>query len=77
MPKRPKLCRSSSSSSSHFLFPHDFSESVEDTDINNTLLERLRPTEVPFWGYETETKALGEISGRKVDFFAIVAPSSE
>ena len=52
MPKRPKMCRSSSSSSSssssHFLFPRDFSGTIEDTDIINTLLEPLWPADVPF-----------------------------
>ena len=38
MPKRPKKCRSSSSSSfssslSHFLFPRDFSGAIADRDI--------------------------------------------
>ena len=38
----------SNSSSSHFLLPRDFSETVEDTDIINTPLEPLRPADVPF-----------------------------
>ena len=39
MPKRPKMCRSSSSSFlSHFLFPRDFSGTIADRDINNTCL---------------------------------------
>ena len=46
--KRPKMCRNSSSSSSnssssHFLFPRDFSKTIEDTDIINTPLEPVRP----------------------------------
>jgi len=49
MRKRPKMCRTSSSStSSHFLFPRDFSGTIEDTDIINTPLEPLRPADVPF-----------------------------
>ena len=45
------MCRSSSSSSSHFLFPRDFSGTIKDTDILNTPLKPLRPTDVPFWGF--------------------------
>ena len=61
MPKRPKMCRSSSSSSSsHFLFPCDFSETIADRDIINTPLEPLL-VDVPFEGYKTETKDLGGI----------------
>jgi len=51
MTKRPKMCRSSSSSFSHFLFPRDFSGTIKDTDIINTLLEPLRPADVPFGGF--------------------------
>ena len=55
MPKRPKMCRnscsSSNSSSSHFLFPRDFSGTIEDTDIINAPLEPLRPADVPFGGF--------------------------
>jgi len=40
-----------SSSSSHFLFPRDFSGTVEDTDIINIPLELLRPADVPFGGF--------------------------
>ena len=59
MPKRPKFCCSAfSSSSSHFLFPRDLSGTIADTDITNTPLEPLRPTDVPFGGYKTETKDL-------------------
>ena len=46
------MCRSSSSfpssSLSHFLFPRDFSGTIEDTDLVNTPLEPLRPADVPF-----------------------------
>jgi len=70
MPKRPKMCRSSSSSSwsSYFLFPRDFSGTIEDTDIINTPPEPLRPAGVPFGGYKPETKDLGGMFGSKIDF---------
>jgi len=68
MPKRPKMCRLSSSSSSHVLVPHDFSRTIADTDIINTPLEPLQPADVPFGGYKTEMKDLGGIFGRKIDF---------
>jgi len=48
------MCRSSSSFSSslsHFLFPRDFSGTIEDTDMINTPLEPLRPAGVPFGGF--------------------------
>jgi len=48
--KKTKMCRSSPSSSSHFLFPRDFSGTIEDTDIN-TPLKPLRPADVPFGGF--------------------------
>ena len=64
------MCRSSSSSSlSHFLFPRDFSGTIEDTDIINTPLEPLQPTDVPFGGSKTGSKDLGGIYGRKIDFW--------
>ena len=44
MPKRPKMCRSSSLS--HLLFPRDFSRTVTDRDIINTPLEPLQPADV-------------------------------
>ena len=44
------MCRFSSSLS-HFLFPRDFSGTIEDTDIINTPLEPLRPGDVPFGGF--------------------------
>jgi len=37
-----------SDASSHFLFPCDFSGTIADTDIINTLLEPLRHADVPF-----------------------------
>ena len=40
-----------SSSSSHFLFSSNFSGTIEDKDITNTPLERLRPADVPFGGF--------------------------
>jgi len=43
------------------LFPHDFSGTIANTDINNTPLELLRPADVPFGGYKTEAKDLGGI----------------
>ena len=60
VPKRPKFCHSSAASSSHFLFPSDFSGTTADTDIVNTP-EPLRPTDVPFGCYKTKTKDLGGI----------------
>jgi len=69
MPKRPKMCPSSSFSyssfSSHFLFPLIFSGTIADTDIINTPLE---PRDVPFGGYKTETKDLGGILATKSIF---------
>jgi len=50
--KRPKMCRSSTSSFSflsHFLFPRDFSGTIADRHID-TPLKPLRPADVPF-GY--------------------------
>jgi len=73
MTKRPKMCRSSSysssSSSSHFLFPCDFSGTIADTDIITTPPEPFRHTGVPFVGYKTETKDLGGVFGRKINFY--------
>ena len=49
------MCRNSScnSSLSHFLFPRDFSGTIEDTDtdIINTPLEPLWPANIPFGGF--------------------------
>ena len=54
------MCRFSSSfSSSHFLFPRDFSGTNEDTDINNTPLEPLRPGDVSFGGFVDITPHFG------------------
>ena len=56
------MCRCSSNSSlSHFLFSCNFSATIADTDIVNTPLEPLRPVDVPFQGYKTETKGSGGI----------------
>ena len=63
------MCRSSSSSSSHFLFPRDFSGTIADTDIINTPQEPFRPTDVPFGGCKTEIKDLEAIVGHKIDFW--------
>jgi len=71
MPKRPKICRTSSSfSSSHFLFPRDFSGTIEDRDIIIT------PADVPFGGYKTETKDYDDFLPQN-RFLAVVAPPSE
>jgi len=79
MRKRPKMCRSScsSSSSSHLLFPRDFSGPVADTVIINTPPEPFRPTDVPFGDYKAETKDSGRIFWLQNRFLAVVAPSSE
>jgi len=42
---------------------------IADRDIINTSLEPLRPADVPFGGYKTETKDLGGIFFRKIDFW--------
>ena len=76
MPKRPKRC-SFSSSSSHFLFPCDFSGTIADRNIIDTPLELLRPADVPCGGYKTETKDLGGIFWSQNRFLAVVAPPSE
>jgi len=49
--KKAKNVSFSSPSLSHFLFPCDFSGTVEDTDIINTPLEPLRGTDVSFGGF--------------------------
>jgi len=46
-----------------------FFRTSADRDIINTLLEPLRPADVPFGGYKTEAKDLGGIFGGKIDFF--------
>ena len=51
----------------HTLFPRNFSGTV--ADIINTPLEPLRPADVPFGGYKTETKDLKGIFCRKIDFW--------
>ena len=55
------MCRSSSSSWSHFLFPHDFSGTIAGTNIISTPPEPSRPTDVLFVGYKTESKDLGGV----------------
>jgi len=71
MPKRPKMCRFSSSSFSslRFLFPHDFSGTITDRDMTNTPPKPFRPTDVLFGDYKTETKDLGGILAEKLIFF--------
>ena len=62
MPILPKMCRNSFSYNSflsHFLFPRDFSVTIEDTDIINTPLEQLRPADVPFGGFVDIAPHLG------------------
>ena len=62
MPILPKMCRNSFSCNSflsHFLFPRDFSVTIEDTDIINTPLEQLRPADVPFGGFVDIAPHLG------------------
>ena len=66
--KKAKNVSFSSSSSSHFLFPRDFSGTIAERDIINTPLKLLWPADVPFGGYKTETKDSGEIFCRKIDF---------
>ena len=75
MLKKDKKCRfaSYSSSSSHFLFPRDFSGTTTDTDIVNALLEPLRPADVPFGGHVTETKDWDEFLPKN-RLLAAVAP---
>ena len=66
MPKWPKMCRFSSFSSSlsHFLFPRDFSGTIEDTDIINTPLEPLQPGDVPFGGLVDIAPHFGGVNKR-------------
>jgi len=44
---------------SHFLFPHDFSGTIADTDTINTPPEPFPPTDMSFGDHKTETKDLG------------------
>ena len=75
MPKRPKMCRSSSSSSSslsHFLFPRDFSGTITDRDITiNTPLEPLRPVDMPFGGFVDIAPHFGGEIPRKPQFWGV------
>jgi len=59
----------SSSSLSHFLFPRDFSGTIIDRDIINTLLEPLRPTDVPFGGFVYIALYFGGEIPRKTQFW--------
>jgi len=56
----------SSFSSSHFLFPPDFSGTIEDTDIITTPPEPFRPTDVLFVRYKSESIDLGGVFGCKI-----------
>ena len=73
MPKKPKMCRFSSSFSSslsHFLFPRDFSETIADhRDVINAPLEPLRPADVPFGGFVDTTAHFGGEMPRKPQFW--------
>ena len=69
MPERPKMCRSSSLS--HFLFPRDFSGTIEDTDIINTPLEPLGPADVPFGGFVDIAPHFGGEIPRKPQFWGV------
>jgi len=54
---------------SDFLFPRHFSGTIADTDKFNTPLESLRPADVHFGGYTTETNNLGGIFCCKIDYW--------
>jgi len=60
------MCRSSLS---HFLFPRDFSGTIEDTDIINTPLEPLGPADVPFGGFVDIAPHFGGEIPRKPQFW--------
>jgi len=60
----------------HTLFPPDFSETTADTDITNTSLEPIRPTDVPF-GVTKPKQDQGGIFLPQNRFLAVVAPPSE
>jgi len=73
MPKRPKMCRSPSSSSSlsHCLFPRDFSETVTGRDIINTPLEPLRPADVLFGDFVDIAPHFEDEIPRKPQFWGV------
>jgi len=54
---------------SHTFYFHAISQelTIADTNIINTLPEPFWPTDVPFVGYNTESKDLGAVFGRKID----------
>ena len=62
----------SSFSSSHFLFPRDFSGTIADTNIITTPPEPFRPTDVLFVRYKSESIDLGGVF-----WLQNLAPSSE
>jgi len=57
-----------SSSLSHFLFPRDFSGTITDRDIINTLLEPLRPVDVRFGAFVDIAPHFGGEMHRKPQF---------
>ena len=49
-----------------FIFPRDFSGTIEDTDTINTPLEPLRPADVPFGGFvDIALHFVGEIPPKR------------
>jgi len=76
MPKQPKMCRYSSFSSSHFLFSRDFSGTIADTDIINTLPERFG-TQMCLLGVTNPKLKIYEKFLAANQFLTVVVPSSE
>jgi len=62
------MCRSSFSLS-HFLFPRDFSGIITHRDTINTLLEPLRPADVPFGGFVNTAPHFGGEIPRKPQYW--------
>ena len=60
----------------HTFYFHTISQNTADTYIVNTPLERLRPTDVPFGGYKTETEYLGGFLPQN-RFLVVATPPSE
>ena len=52
----------------HTLFPRNFSGTITDRDITNTLLEPLRPADVPFGGFVDIASHLGVKSTENPNF---------
>ena len=52
----------------HTLFPRNFSGTITDRDITNTLLEPLRPADVPFGGFVDIAPHLGVKSTENPNF---------